>query len=104
VNPVFWLVVGASLGCIATRYLRTDAQQSLGGNILAAVAGALLGGWIVSPLVGGGTIGQRDFSAVSLVVSVLGAVMVLGVANLMRRGRARRNNKSEHLPADSSAG
>jgi uncharacterized membrane protein YeaQ/YmgE (transglycosylase-associated protein family) len=104
VNPVIWLVVGASLGWIATRYLRTDARQSFGGNIFAAVAGALLGGWIVSPLVGGGSIEQRDFSAVSLVMSVLGAALVLGVANLMRRGSTRTDNKSEHLPADSSAG
>ena len=50
--------------------------------------GAFLGGWLISPLVGVGTINQ-GVSIGSIVVSLIGAVILLAIVNLFRRGRVR---------------
>ncbi|HRV79491.1 MAG TPA: GlsB/YeaQ/YmgE family stress response membrane protein [Thauera sp.] len=57
--------------------------------ILVGVVGALIAGWIISPLVGIPTINQDVFSLPALLVSLLGAIVLLGVVNLVRRGRIR---------------
>jgi uncharacterized membrane protein YeaQ/YmgE (transglycosylase-associated protein family) len=51
--------------------------------------GALLGGWLLSPLLGAGTINEQDFSLLGLLVSFGGAVILLLVVNLVRTGKAR---------------
>ncbi len=57
--------------------------------ILVGVVGALIVGWIISPLVGIPTINQDAFSLPALLVSLLGAIVLLGVVNLVRRDRIR---------------
>ena len=51
--------------------------------------GAFLGGWLLAPLFGTGTINSDNFSLSSLLVSFLGAVILLGIVNLLRRGKIR---------------
>jgi uncharacterized membrane protein YeaQ/YmgE (transglycosylase-associated protein family) len=58
-------------------------------NIVVGIIGALLGGWLLAPLFGTGTINQNDFSISSLLVSLLGAVILLAIVNLFRRGSPR---------------
>jgi uncharacterized membrane protein YeaQ/YmgE (transglycosylase-associated protein family) len=89
VNFILWLVVGGIVGWIASKIMRTDAQQGLILNVVVGIVGALLAGWLVSPLVGEGTINQGDFSVGSLLVSLVGAVVLLAIVNLFRRGRVR---------------
>jgi uncharacterized membrane protein YeaQ/YmgE (transglycosylase-associated protein family) len=69
--------------------MKTDAQQGMLLNVAVGVTGALLGGWLLAPLFGSGTIGQDDFSIVSLFVSFLGALLLLMIVIFFRRGRAR---------------
>jgi uncharacterized membrane protein YeaQ/YmgE (transglycosylase-associated protein family) len=88
-NFIIWLVVGGLIGWIASKIMRTDAQQGLLLNIVVGIVGALLGGWLISPLIGQGTINQGDFSLGSLLVSLLGAVILLAIVNLFRRRRIR---------------
>jgi uncharacterized membrane protein YeaQ/YmgE (transglycosylase-associated protein family) len=88
-NLIIWIVVGGVIGWLASLIMRTDAQQGIGLNIVVGVVGALLGGWFISPLVGAGTINQGDFSIAGLGVSLLGAIVLLAVVNLIRRGSAR---------------
>ena len=88
-NFIIWIVIGGILGWIASMIMRTNAQQGLLLNVLVGIVGALLGGWLLAPLFGTGTINQSDFSVVSLVVSLLGAVILLAVVNLFRRGKPR---------------
>jgi uncharacterized membrane protein YeaQ/YmgE (transglycosylase-associated protein family) len=83
-----WLIVGGVVGWLASIIMRTDAQQGLLLNVVVGIVGALLAGWLISPLVGVGTINQ-GFSAGTFVVSLLGAVVLLAIVNLFRRGRAR---------------
>lgn len=86
---IVWILVGGFLGWIASMIMRTDNQQGTFLNIIVGIVGAVLAGWLISPLVGVPTINQGDFSLAALAVSLLGAVVLLGLTNLLRRGTAR---------------
>ena len=86
---IIWIIVGAVLGWIASMIMRTDAQQGTFLNIIVGIVGAVLAGWLLSPLFGVATINQGSFSIASLAVSLLGAVVLLGIVNLFRRGAVR---------------
>ena len=88
-NFIIWLIVGGIVGWIASKIMRTDAQQGIVLNVIVGIVGALLAGWLISPLVGAGTINQGDFSIGSLLVSLVGAIVLLAIVNLFRRGRVR---------------
>jgi uncharacterized membrane protein YeaQ/YmgE (transglycosylase-associated protein family) len=88
-NFIIWIVIGGILGWLASLVMRTDASQGLLLNIVVGIVGALLGGWLLAPLFGTGTINQNDFSISSLLVSFLGAVVLLAIVNLFRRGTPR---------------
>lgn len=89
VNVIIWLVVGGVVGWVASKIMRTDAQQGLLLNVVVGIVGAFLAGWLISPMVGEGTINSGDFSLGGLVVSLLGAVLLLAIVNLFRRGGVR---------------
>jgi uncharacterized membrane protein YeaQ/YmgE (transglycosylase-associated protein family) len=84
---IIWLVVGGVIGWGASAIMRT--REGLLLNVVVGIVGAALGGWFLSPLVGVSTINQSNFSAASLVVSFLGAIVLLAIVNLVRRRAAR---------------
>ena len=88
-NLIVWLVVGGLLGWVASIIMRTDGQQGVLLNVVVGIIGALLGGWFFSPLVGAGTINQGSLSVGALGVSLVGAILLLGIVNMVRRGRVR---------------
>ena len=88
-NIIIWLVVGGLIGWLASLVMRTDAQQGLILNVVVGIVGALLGGFLLSPLIGSGTINQNNFSLASVLVSLVGAVILLAIVNLFRRGSVR---------------
>ncbi len=88
-NIIIWLVVGGLIGWVASMLMRTDAQQGVILNVVVGIVGALLGGFLLAPLFGTGTINSNDFSLASLGISLLGAVILLAIVNLVRRGTAR---------------
>ena len=88
-NLIIWLIVGGLIGWVASLIMKTDAQQGLILNVVVGVVGALLGGWFLSPMLGAGTINTNDFSVGALGVSLLGAIILLAIVNLIRRGAAR---------------
>lgn len=83
------LVVGGIIGWLASIVMRTDAQQGILLNIVVGIVGSLLGGLLLSPLIGGGNLlsGALDFR--TLLVALLGAIILLAIVNLFRRGRVR---------------
>ena len=86
-NILIWLIVGGIIGWLASVIMRT--QEGLLLNIIVGIVGALLGGWLISPLVGASTINQGNFSLAGLGVSLLGAIILLAIVNLFRSGRTR---------------
>jgi uncharacterized membrane protein YeaQ/YmgE (transglycosylase-associated protein family) len=88
-NFIIWLIVGGLVGWVASLIMRTDAQQGIVLNVIVGIIGAFLAGWPISPLVGVGTINQSKFSLGALLVSLVGAVILLAIVNLFRRGSVR---------------
>jgi uncharacterized membrane protein YeaQ/YmgE (transglycosylase-associated protein family) len=88
-NLIIWLVIGGIIGWLASIVMNRNAQQGIFLNIIVGIIGAFIGGFLISPLLGAGTINQNDFSVVSLLASFLGAVILLGIVNLFTRSRVR---------------
>jgi uncharacterized membrane protein YeaQ/YmgE (transglycosylase-associated protein family) len=88
-NFILWLIIGGVLGWIASIIMRTDGQQGIILNVVVGIVGAMLGGWLLAPMFGTGTINSNDFSLAGLGVSLLGAVLLLAIVNLLRRGSTR---------------
>lgn len=89
INFIVWLILGGVVGWLASLVMKTDAQQGIILNVVVGIVGAALGGFLISPLVGLGTINQNMFSVGALLVSFLGAVILLAIVNLFRRGTVR---------------
>jgi uncharacterized membrane protein YeaQ/YmgE (transglycosylase-associated protein family) len=83
------LIVGGILGWIASLIMKTDGQQGVILNVMVGIVGALLGGFLLTPLLGGAPITEGAFDLRSILVSLLGAVILLAIVNLIRRGRVR---------------
>ena len=83
------IIIGGILGWLASIIMRTDAQQGIILNVVVGVIGAVLGGLLLAPMLGGGSITTGDFSVPNLLISLLGAVVLLGIVNLVRRGSVR---------------
>jgi uncharacterized membrane protein YeaQ/YmgE (transglycosylase-associated protein family) len=84
---ISWIIVGGILGWVASMIMKTNEQQGIILNIIVGIVGAFLGGLLLAPLFGTGTINQSDFSIGSLLVSLLGAVILLAIVNFFRRRR-----------------
>lgn len=89
INLIVWLIVGGIIGWVASMIMRTDAQQGMFLNVVVGIIGAALGGWLISPLLGMPSINEGTFSVGSLIVSLIGAVILLAIVNLFRRGSPR---------------
>jgi uncharacterized membrane protein YeaQ/YmgE (transglycosylase-associated protein family) len=82
---IIWLVIGGVVGWLASIIMRTDAQQGIFLNIVVGIVGAFIGGL----LIGGGTINNAGITPTTFLVSLLGAIVLLAVVNLVRRGSLR---------------
>ena len=89
INLIVWLIVGGIIGWLASMIMRTNAQQGILMNVVVGIVGAFLAGFLLSPFLGTGTINDSNFSIASMLVSLGGAVILLGIVNLFRRGRVR---------------
>src|SRR5688500_20282321 len=85
---LIWLIVGGVVGWLASIIMRTDAQQGILLNVIVGIVGALLAGFIISPMIGVGTIND-GVTLASFLVSLVGAVVLLAIVNLFRRGSVR---------------
>lgn len=88
-NIIIMLVVGGVLGWLASIVMRTDAQQGIFLNVVVGIVGAVLAGFVITPLIGGAPITSGAFDIMSLISSFLGALVLLAIVNLVRRGSVR---------------
>ena len=90
INFILWLLFGALVGWLASIVMHTNAQQGALLNIVVGIVGAFLGGFLAS-LIGlpNANINQGNFSLTALIVSFIGAVILLAIVNLVRRGSTR---------------
>lgn len=86
---IILLIVGGVIGWVASMIMRTNGQQGIVLNIVVGIVGALLAGFIVTPLIGGAPITSGVISLQSIIVSLVGSVVLLAIINLFRRGTVR---------------
>ena len=82
---IIWLVIGGIVGWLASLIMRTDAQQGILLNIVVGIVGAFIGGLIFT----GGSINNAPLNITSFLISLVGAVILLAIVNLFRRGSVR---------------
>jgi uncharacterized membrane protein YeaQ/YmgE (transglycosylase-associated protein family) len=83
------LIVGGIIGWVASMIMRTDGQQGILLNVVVGIVGALLAGFIITPLIGGAPITSGVINIPSIIVSLIGAIVLLAIINLFRRGTVR---------------
>jgi len=89
VNFIVWIIVGAVIGYVATSLM--GQREGLLLNIIVGIVGAFVAGIVLTPYFGISTINQNNFSFPALLVSLLGAIILLAVVSLFqRRGVLRR--------------
>ncbi len=89
-NFIIWIIVGGVIGWLASMIMNTNGSQGTIIDIVVGIVGAFVAGLVLSPLLGIGTINDGNFSLPALLVSLLGAVILLAVVRLFRRGGTRR--------------
>ena len=82
---ILWLVIGGVIGWLASIIMRTVGQQGIVLNIVVGIVGAFIGGMILS----GGSINNAALTLTSFLVSLVGAIILLAIVNLVRRGSIR---------------
>lgn len=80
---IAWIVFGGLAGWIAS--LITRSEQSAVGDVIIGIIGAIVGGWLMQAF---GQQGTTGFNLYSLIVAIVGAVVLLAIVNLFRRGSA----------------
>lgn len=85
IGIIVWLIIGGIVGWLASIIMRTDAQQGVLLNVVVGIVGAFLGGLIFSR----GDINDVPLDLTAFLVSLVGAVILLAIVNLFRRGSIR---------------
>jgi uncharacterized membrane protein YeaQ/YmgE (transglycosylase-associated protein family) len=85
---IIWLVIGGIVGWLASIVMKRDGSQGILMNVVVGIVGALLAGFFISPMVGVGTIND-GVSVGSILVSLVGAIILLAIVNLFKRGSVR---------------
>jgi uncharacterized membrane protein YeaQ/YmgE (transglycosylase-associated protein family) len=76
--------MGGIVGWIASMIMGNNAQQGIIFNVVVGIIGALIGGWLIGPLLGAGSIND-GITIMSFVVSLIGAVILLAIVYFFRR-------------------
>jgi len=82
---IIWLIVGGVVGWLASIVMARDGQQGILLNIVVGIVGAFIGGLILNR----GDINDAPLDLKAFLVSLLGAIVLLAVVNLVKRGRVR---------------
>jgi len=81
------LIVGGVAGWLASMVMNRDASMGIFWNIVVGIVGSIIGNFVGSSI---GLVGSiQSFSLNGLIVAFLGAVILLGIVNLVQRGRVR---------------
>jgi len=81
---IIWLIMGGVVGWVASLIMGTDGQQGIILNVVVGIVGALIGGWLIGPLLGAGSINE-GITVMRFIVSLIGAVILLAILSLFQR-------------------
>jgi len=88
-NIIIALIIGGIIGWLASIVMRTDAQQGIFLNIVVGIVGSILGSLLLGGIIGGGSILDGNLDWRTLLAALIGAIILLAIVNLFRRGRVR---------------
>lgn len=80
---IIWLIVGGVVGWLASMVMRTDAQQGIILNVVVGIVGAFIASLIFGANINDG------ITVMSFITSLVGAIILLAIVNLIRRGSVR---------------
>lgn len=83
------LVMGGVIGWVASIIMKTDAQQGIFLNIIVGCVGSILGRLLFGSFTGGGRLRDSAFDLPTLGTALLGAIVLLAIVNLVKRGKLR---------------
>lgn len=81
-NIIVWLIIGGLVGWVASMVMGTDGRQGITLNVVVGIIGAALGGWLFG---GAATINQGNLSLNGIMVSLVGAVVLIFILKIFRR-------------------
>lgn len=81
---ILTIIFGAIVGWIASIIMGRNAEQGAIGNIVVGIVGAVIGNVLMRAF---GANGVTGFNLWSFLVALLGAVILLFIVNMFRRGR-----------------
>jgi uncharacterized membrane protein YeaQ/YmgE (transglycosylase-associated protein family) len=81
------VIVGGIAGWLASMVMSRDASMGILWNIVVGCVGSVVGNLIANQFGWAGSV--KEFSLTGLIIAFVGAVILLGIANLIQRGRVR---------------
>ncbi|CAN5292875.1 GlsB/YeaQ/YmgE family stress response membrane protein [soil metagenome] len=82
-NILLWIILGGVAGWIASMIMKSDSSQGTLMDIVLGVVGAVVGGYVMNFF---GQAGVTGFNIYSLIVATVGAVIVIWIGRMLRRG------------------
>jgi uncharacterized membrane protein YeaQ/YmgE (transglycosylase-associated protein family) len=86
---IWFIVMGGVIGWLASLVMRRDGSMGVVMNILTGIVGSFIGNSLLGFVLGGGTIGNWPPDWSGVLGALLGALILLGIVNLIQRGRVR---------------
>ncbi|MDQ2879071.1 MAG: GlsB/YeaQ/YmgE family stress response membrane protein [Pseudomonadota bacterium] len=80
---IIWLVIGGICGWLASMVMRTDGQQGIILNVVVGIVGSVIASFIFGAGINDG------ITVMTFVYSLIGAIILLAIVNLIRRGTVR---------------
>ncbi|HEY6816477.1 MAG TPA: GlsB/YeaQ/YmgE family stress response membrane protein [Croceibacterium sp.] len=81
------LIVGGVAGWLASMVMNRDASMGIIWNIVVGCVGSVVGNLIANQFGWAGSV--QEFSITGLLIALVGAIVLLGIVNLVQRGRVR---------------
>ena len=82
------IIVGGVAGWLASLVMNRDASMGIFWNIIVGIVGALIGNVLAGVLFNVDSTIQT-FNLTGFIVAIVGAIVLLGIVNLVQRGRVR---------------
>jgi uncharacterized membrane protein YeaQ/YmgE (transglycosylase-associated protein family) len=86
---IFALIMGGIMGWLASKVMKRDADMGIVMNVVVGCVGSMLGRFFLGGLLGYGRLRDSAFDPMTLLTSFIGAVVLLGIVNSVKRGSIR---------------
>lgn len=80
---LLWIIFGAISGWLASVIMKTDGGQGTVSDIIMGIIGSVVGGFVMNLL---GQSGVTGFNLYSFAVAVIGAIIVIYIGRMIRKG------------------